>query len=176
MSCEIENLVTAQGNLYRADSFPDSMLDPAAKQIACPRSAVKRGIDRLQRSGHRLTHDLLIDIFGVVKSRADGFQVEPGPVIAKGLYCARASPGKMAECKQTMRDRLPRIYSHELLNNLLRHPYTRINAVCRDLQVSRPTAARYLSAGQRGTVPKRRVGRIAFYVNTSLVDLMRGSD
>ena len=82
----------------------------------------------------------------------------------------------MAEFKRTMRDRLPRIYSHELLNNLFRHPYTRINAVRDDLQVSRPTAARYLSLlANEGLARKGRAGRVSYYVNTALVDLFRSS-
>ena len=36
------------------------------------------------------------------------------------------------------------MYSQELLNNLFRHPYTRIEYLQNDLDVSRQTAAKYL--------------------------------
>ena len=36
-------------------------------------------------------------------------------------------------------------YSHELLNNLFNHPYTKIEFIVKDLQVSRVTAAAYLN-------------------------------
>ena len=298
-SCEIENIVTTQDNLYRADQFPESLLDPALKEVACYRSAVKQGFDQLEQNGHQLTNTLLINVYRVVKSRSDGFRTQPGSAIVNAytqevihvppqdpreivdkmgelerfvnddslssldplvkmavihhqfesihpftdgngrvgrilnvlylvrcglleipvLYLSRAitrSKGQyyrrlqgvrdqgawedwiiymldavaatsrhtlelvervrtlMAEYKLTMRDRLPRIYSHDLLNNLFRHPYTRIDAVQRDLHVSRPTAARYLTLlANEGLVEKRRAGRVSYYVNTPLIELLR---
>lgn len=284
-SCEIENIVTTQENLCRADQFPDSLLDPALREVARYRSAVKRAFDQLQGDDSQLSNDLLIDVYRLVKSRSDGFRVEPGTVIMNSytgevlhvppqdpaeivkkmddleqftnndklstldplvkmavihhqfesihpfadgngrvgrilnvlylvrcglletpiLYLSRAitrSKGEyfrllqavrdqgawedwviyilnavqttsrhtlmlveriralMATYKREMRDRLPRIYSHELLNNLFRHPYTRIDSVRRDLHVARPTAARYLTLlANEGLVSKRRAGR-----------------
>ena len=301
-SCEIENIVTTQDNLYRADQFPDSLLDPALKEVAQYRSAVKRAFDQLQGNDNQLSNDLLIDVYRLVKSRSDGFRVEPGTVIMNSytgevlhvppqepaeivkkmdeleqftnndglspldplvkmaiihhqfesihpfadgngrvgrilnvlylvrcglletpiLYLSRAitrSKGEyfrllqavrdqgawedwviyildavqttsrhtlmlverirtlMAQYKRKMRDRLPKIYSHELLNNLFRHPYTRIDSVRRDLQVARPTAARYLTLlANEGLVSKRRAGRAIYYVNTPLVDLFQESE
>ena len=52
----------------------------------------------------------------------------------------------MLETKsRNARDALPKIYSQELLNNLFRHPYTKIEFVELDLSVSRITAAKYLN-------------------------------
>ncbi|MDE0104309.1 MAG: Fic family protein [Bryobacterales bacterium] len=77
----------------------------------------------------------------------------------------------MAEYKQVMRAELPKIYSHELLNNLFRHPYTRVHAVQRDARVSRPTASRYLRLlTAEGLLRKHRVGRNVYYINQPLVD------
>ena len=75
------------------------------------------------------------------------------------------------------RERLPRVYSQDLLNNLFRHPYTKIEFVQRDLLVSRQTAARYLDllAGA-GFVEKRRAGRANYYVNPPLVALLAADD
>lgn len=50
----------------------------------------------------------------------------------------------MAEFKKDIRDNLPRIYAQDLLNNLFRHPYTRIEFVMNELSISHPTASSYL--------------------------------
>ncbi|MDZ7591249.1 MAG: Fic family protein [Rubrivivax sp.] len=62
-----------------------------------------------------------------------------------------------------------RFYSQDLINNLFTHPYTKIEHVQRDLQVSRLTAAKYLDAlAEGGFVRKLKVGRSNYYVNVAL--------
>ena len=51
----------------------------------------------------------------------------------------------MQRHKVRLRAEAPRIYSQDLLNNMFRHPYTKIEFVMTDLQVSRPTSTSYLS-------------------------------
>ena len=81
--------------------------------------------------------------------------------------------GQMAEMKQRMRAELPKIYSQELLNNLFRHPYTRIEYVQTDLGLrARQTAAKYLDTlAALGFVAKHQAGRNNYYINTALVAL-----
>ena len=298
-SCEIENIVTTQDDLYRAAVFPESQWNPAAKEVTSYRSAVKLGFHQLTENDNRLTNDLLIDIYRVVKSRTDGFRVKEGTVlkntftgeivhvppqdpdevlekmeeltrfvnddalseldplvkmavihhqfesihpfddgngrvgrILNVLYLVRcgllATPilylsggitrskpqyyrlllavqqddawedwvryilnavadtsrhtlqlvenirSLTAEYKTAIRNKLPRIYSHELLNALFRHPYTRIANMQHDLQVSRPTATRYLMLlTAEGLLTKHRSGRADYYVNNRLVELFR---
>ncbi|MFN9075792.1 MAG: Fic family protein, partial [Hyphomonadaceae bacterium] len=63
-------------------------------------------------------------------------------------------------------------YSQDLLNNLFRHPYTRIEFVINDIKVSRQTAAKYLDQlADAGFVSKHRAGRSNYYVNADLVRL-----
>lgn len=79
----------------------------------------------------------------------------------------------MAECKNRMRNELPKIYSQELLNNLFRHPYTRIEYVGRDLGVSRQTARKYLGKlTERKFVEESKEGRSNYYINTRLTGLL----
>ena len=79
----------------------------------------------------------------------------------------------MAEVKQRLRHDLPKIYSQELLNNLFRHPYTKIEFVERDLNVGRLTAAKYLNEVHRvGLVKKMKIGRSNFYLNERLFQLL----
>jgi Fic family protein len=46
--------------------------------------------------------------------------------------------------KLKMRQEKPKIYRQELLNNLFNHPYTKIEFVMTDLEVTRMTATKYL--------------------------------
>lgn len=79
---------------------------------------------------------------------------------------------QMADVKKRMRAELPALYSQDLLNNLFRHPYTRIEFVVKDLKVSRQTAAKYLDLlAEKGFVAKHRSGRSNYYVNENLVRL-----
>ncbi|SNB64140.1 Fic family protein [Arboricoccus pini] len=79
---------------------------------------------------------------------------------------------QMASGKKRLRDELPNLYSQDLLNNLFRHPYTRIDFVVKDLKVSRQTAAKYLDMlAEKGFVAKHRSGRSNYYVNADLVRL-----
>lgn len=79
---------------------------------------------------------------------------------------------QMAGVKRRLRDELPNLYSQDLLNNLFRHPYTRIEFVVKDLGVSRQTAAKYLDLlAEKGFVAKHRSGRANYYVNENLLRL-----
>ena len=62
-----------------------------------------------------------------------------------------------------------KFYSQDLINNLFSHPYTKIEFLQRDLQVSRMTATRYLDAlAETGFLAKQKVGRSNYYVNLAL--------
>jgi Fic family protein len=75
--------------------------------------------------------------------------------------------------KQQMRHELPKIYSQDLLNNLFRHPYTRIEFVQRDLGVSRQTAAKYLKQlAAHGLVQEHTQGRHMYFINVPLVAML----
>jgi Fic family protein len=79
----------------------------------------------------------------------------------------------MQETKQRLRHDLPKLYSQDLLNNLFRHPYTKIEFIERDLGVSRPTATKYLGALEKaGLVRKTKIGRTNFYINEPLCALL----
>ena len=77
---------------------------------------------------------------------------------------------QMRETKHRMRSELPKIYSQDLLNNLFRHPYTRIEYVQHDLNVTRQTAARYLDTlAENDFVEKHRAGKNNYFINVRLV-------
>lgn len=69
-----------------------------------------------------------------------------------------------------------KFYSQDLINNLFTHPYTKIEFVQRDLQVSRITATKYLDAlAAGGFVQKQKMGRSNYYVNIALSEILMGS-
>jgi len=75
--------------------------------------------------------------------------------------------------KHRMRAELPKIYSQDLLNNLFRHPYTRIEFVQNDLGVSLLTATKYLERlTENGFTEKHKVGRYNYYVNRPLMNIL----
>lgn len=66
-----------------------------------------------------------------------------------------------------------KFYSQDLINNLFTHPYTKIDFLQRDLQVSRLTATKYLDAlAASGFVQKQKVGRSNYYVNQALNQIL----
>jgi Fic family protein len=79
----------------------------------------------------------------------------------------------MQRYKHQIRDKY-KFYSQDLLNNLFKHPYTKIEFIETDLNVSRLTASKYLNAlAADGFLSKYKIGRHNFYVNQPLFDLFR---
>lgn len=66
-----------------------------------------------------------------------------------------------------------KFYSQDLINNLFSHPYTKIEFLQRDLNVSRMTATRYLDAlVESGFLHKQKVGRGNYYINQALNNIL----
>jgi Fic family protein len=67
-----------------------------------------------------------------------------------------------------------KFYSQDLINNLFSHPYTKIEFLQRDLDVSRMTATRYLDAlADAGFLHKQKIGRGNYYINLALNEILR---
>jgi Fic family protein len=82
---------------------------------------------------------------------------------------------EMRELMQATRERLRpyKFYSQDLLNNLFRHPYTRIEFLQQELKVSRPTAASYLNQlAKDGILTKHKQVTSHYYVNHPLFELL----
>lgn len=66
-----------------------------------------------------------------------------------------------------------KFYSQDLLNNLFKHPYTKIEFVERDLGVSRITASKYLNQlATDGLLEKQKLGTGNYYINIKLMELL----
>lgn len=78
----------------------------------------------------------------------------------------------MKNYKHKLRDNY-KFYSQELLNNLFKHPYTKIEFVVNDLNVSRLTAANYLNKlAEDGLLKKVKLGSGNYYINEPLYELL----
>lgn len=98
-----------------------------------------------------------------------------GETARSTLSTVRGIDRLMMSTKHRLRSGLPKIYSQDLLNNMFRHPYTKIDFVMRDLGVSRPTASKYLhSLVGEGFLTEHKLGRTKFFVNRPLFDLLLG--
>ncbi len=68
-----------------------------------------------------------------------------------------------------------KFYSQDLINNLFRHPYTKIQFIQRDLKVSRLTATKYLDALPKAAFcEKQKIGRSNYYINLALNPILTG--
>ena len=78
----------------------------------------------------------------------------------------------MAEFKAILRPKFGKQYRHELLNNLLVHPYTKVEFLEKEMMVSRITANRYLNAlVKTGLIERIKIGRSYYYINLPLMNL-----
>ncbi len=78
----------------------------------------------------------------------------------------------MMEYKHKLRNNY-KFYSQDLLNNLFKHPYTKIEFIVNDLNVSRITAANYLNKmAEDGILKKERIGTGNYYINEKLFNLL----
>ncbi len=78
----------------------------------------------------------------------------------------------MADFKNKLRTNY-KFYSQDLLNNLFKHPYTKIDFVINDLGVTRLTAANYLNTlAADGLLEKKRIGTANYYINRPLFNLL----
>lgn len=69
-----------------------------------------------------------------------------------------------------------KFYSQDLLNNLFKHPYTKIEYVSNDLGVSRVTASNYLNTlAKDGVLVKEKMGTANYFINQPLFNLLRKS-
>jgi len=65
-------------------------------------------------------------------------------------------------------------YSHDLINILFKHPYTKIDFLERELRVHRNTAASYLNdLADADMLIKLRIGKSNYYINKPLLKLLK---
>ena len=85
----------------------------------------------------------------------------------------RGIRGLMQKQKDLLRDKLPQIYSQDLLNNIFMHPYTRIDTLSQGLSVQQKTAGQYLNKlTDIGILEKQVIKKRNIYINVELMTLL----
>lgn len=80
----------------------------------------------------------------------------------------------MQQTKKILREKLPKIYSQDLLNNLFKNPYTKVDFLENDLNISKRTAQNYLDAvASIGLLTKVKVGKFNYYINDILIKILK---
>lgn len=81
---------------------------------------------------------------------------------------------EMDDFREEFKEKLPKIYSDELLDSLFYEVYTKINYIEERCNVTRQTASSYLNQLVAiGLLEYEKVGRESIYKNTRLIDLLR---
>lgn len=79
----------------------------------------------------------------------------------------------MQKQKSLIRKELPKLYSQDLLNSIFMHPYTRISALSRELDVQERTAKKYLDELTNIEILKKEeVKQRSIYINVELMTLL----
>lgn len=90
------------------------------------------------------------------------------------VLTVKAIKDLMLRLKQRIRGEEPRMYSQDLINNLFRHPYTKIKLLQNELGVARQTATTYLERlCEMEILYKVKMGRSNYYINHELFDLLK---
>jgi len=78
------------------------------------------------------------------------------------------------ETKVELRDKLPKLYSKDLLEILFKHPYTKIGFLVDELGVTRKTASLHLKAIEEiGLLESTKMGRDVYFINKKLFKLLQ---
>ena len=65
-------------------------------------------------------------------------------------------------------------YSHDLINCLFKHPYTKIDFLEKQLHIHRNTAGSYLRQLEKfGLLSKVKIGRSNYYINVELLNILK---
>ncbi len=79
-----------------------------------------------------------------------------------------------SETQKLVQEKLPRIYSKDLIEQLYIHPYSKIEFLVNNLGIERKAASRYLSSLEElGVLKSQQKGKEVIYINTKLYNLLK---
>ena len=80
----------------------------------------------------------------------------------------------MDKTKETIKEKLPKIYSKDLIEILFNHPYTKIEFLVNGLGLHRETASKYLKEIESiGILENIKIGRGKYFINIELFDRLK---
>ena len=78
------------------------------------------------------------------------------------------------ETQKLVQEKLPRIYSKDLIEQLFIHPYCKIEFLVNNLGIERKAASRYLNGLEEiGILKSQQKGKEVIYINTKLYNLLK---
>ena len=78
------------------------------------------------------------------------------------------------ETQKLVQEKLPRIYSKDLIEQLFIHPYSKIEFLVNNLGIERKAASRYLSSlKELGVLNSQQKGKEVIYINIKLYNLLK---
>lgn len=90
----------------------------------------------------------------------------------ESIHTVQTISEAMMDYKHRIRNNF-NFYSQDLINHLFNHPYTKIEFIQKTLNVSRPSAAKYLDElTQQGFLHKEKIGRSNYYINIALMKIL----
>lgn len=79
-----------------------------------------------------------------------------------------------SETQKLVQEKLPRIYSKDLIEQLFIHPYCKIEFLVNNLGIERKAASRYLNGFEEiGILKSQQNGKEVIYINTKLYNLLK---
>ncbi len=79
----------------------------------------------------------------------------------------------MQNYKTDIQTKLPKIYSQDLINNLFKNPYTKIEFLEKELRINKRTAQNYLDRiAEFGFLEKTKIGKSNYYMNIQLIKVL----
>ncbi|MEM1326902.1 MAG: Fic family protein [Bacteroidota bacterium] len=95
-----------------------------------------------------------------------------GDTAKRTILTVKAIREAMQDVKHQIRTN-HKFYSQDLLNTLFKHPYTKIEFVMNDLQISRATASNYLNTLAKDDILRKdKLGKSNYYVNERLIHIL----
>ncbi len=80
----------------------------------------------------------------------------------------------MDKTKEIIKEKLPKLYSKDLIEILFNHPYTKIDFLVNGLGLHRETASKYLKEIESiGILKSIKIGRGKYFINVELFDRLR---
>ncbi len=80
----------------------------------------------------------------------------------------------MQKTQKELQEKLPKIYSKDLVEVLFLHPYTKIEFLVDRLQITRKTASKYLKELEKnGLLKEVKVGRNRYFINIELFEYLK---
>ena len=80
----------------------------------------------------------------------------------------------MHKTKTEIKEKLPKIYSKDLVEILFMHPYTKIEFLVDRLDLHRHTASSYLNGLEKiGIMQSIKIGRSKYFINIELFNMLK---